>query len=128
MLQIGIMAKGRLRCLGNSVRLKSRFGEGYKVSVSCGDNMKPDDSTCLAVKALFRQRLGTEVGEETKAYMHFNVSDASDQAMTTFFEELEQRKAELGLVDVQLAMSSLEDVFLRWGSRFCISRQVPVFV
>ncbi len=29
--RIGIMAKGRLRCLGTSVRLKSRFGEGYKV-------------------------------------------------------------------------------------------------
>ena len=30
--RIGIMAKGRLRCLGNSVRLKTRFGAGYKVS------------------------------------------------------------------------------------------------
>jgi ABC-type multidrug transport system ATPase subunit len=29
--RIGIMCKGRLRCLGTSVRLKSRFGEGYKV-------------------------------------------------------------------------------------------------
>ena len=29
-----IMAKGRLRCIGTSVRLKSKFGEGYKVSVS----------------------------------------------------------------------------------------------
>ena len=29
--RIGIMAKGRLRCLGNSVRLKTRFGAGYKV-------------------------------------------------------------------------------------------------
>ncbi len=29
---IGIMAKGRLRCIGTSVRLKNRFGEGYKVT------------------------------------------------------------------------------------------------
>lgn len=26
------MARGRLRCLGNSLRLKSRFGSGYRVS------------------------------------------------------------------------------------------------
>jgi hypothetical protein len=34
--RIGIMAKGRLRCLGNSVHLKNRFGAGYKVAV-CQD-------------------------------------------------------------------------------------------
>ncbi|KAL4434281.1 hypothetical protein ABPG75_000722 [Micractinium tetrahymenae] len=31
--RIGIMARGRLRCLGNSLRLKSRFGSGYRVSI-----------------------------------------------------------------------------------------------
>lgn len=28
---VGIMAKGKLRCIGSTVRLKSRFGAGYKV-------------------------------------------------------------------------------------------------
>jgi len=27
------MARGRLRCIGNSLRLKSRFGSGYRVSI-----------------------------------------------------------------------------------------------
>nr|POE81562.1 abc transporter a family member 9 [Quercus suber] len=31
---IGIMAKGRLRCIGTSIRLKSRFGTGFIVNVS----------------------------------------------------------------------------------------------
>ncbi len=31
--RIGIMARGRLRCIGNSLRLKSRFGSGYRISV-----------------------------------------------------------------------------------------------
>eukprot|EP00887_Chlorella_sp_A99_P004461 scaffold30.g4461.t1 len=30
---IGIMACGRLRCVGTSLRLKSRFGSGYRVSI-----------------------------------------------------------------------------------------------
>jgi ABC-type multidrug transport system ATPase subunit len=30
--RIGILVEGKLRCLGNSLRLKSRYGEGYKVS------------------------------------------------------------------------------------------------
>lgn len=32
--RIGIMAKGRLRCIGTSIRLKSRFGTGFIANVS----------------------------------------------------------------------------------------------
>lgn len=32
--RIGIMAKGRLRCIGTSIRLKSRFGTGFVATVS----------------------------------------------------------------------------------------------
>lgn len=32
--RIGIMTKGKLRCIGNSIRLKSRFGTGYIANVS----------------------------------------------------------------------------------------------
>jgi len=32
--RIAIMAKGRLRCIGTSIRLKSRFGTGYIATVS----------------------------------------------------------------------------------------------
>lgn len=32
--RIGIMAKGRLRCIGTSIRLKSRFGTGFITNVS----------------------------------------------------------------------------------------------
>ena len=36
--RIGIMAKGRLRCIGTSIRLKSRFGTGFIANVSFNDN------------------------------------------------------------------------------------------
>jgi len=36
--RIGIMAKGRLRCIGNSIRLKSKFGTGFIANVSFSDN------------------------------------------------------------------------------------------
>ena len=36
--KIGIMAKGRLRCIGTSIRLKSRFGTGFITTVSFLEN------------------------------------------------------------------------------------------
>jgi len=114
--RIGIMAKGRLRCLGNSVRLKSRFGAGYKVSVSVGSHIRPDDPKAVAVKQLFEEKLEAVLSEETKAYMHFNIPSkitSDETTMAAFFQDLDARRGELGVVDVQLQMSTLEDVFLR---------------
>ena len=34
--RIAIMAKGKLRCLGTSLRLKQKFGSGYQVSFGRG--------------------------------------------------------------------------------------------
>ncbi|KAJ1474050.1 hypothetical protein T484DRAFT_1833905, partial [Baffinella frigidus] len=68
--RIAIMAKGRLRCIGGAVRLKTRFGAGYRVSVSCGDPQDLQGVQCLAVKALFHEHLKVVPEEESKAYMH----------------------------------------------------------
>lgn len=36
--RIGIMAKGKLRCIGTSIRLKSQFGTGFIANVSFNGN------------------------------------------------------------------------------------------
>lgn len=64
--RIGIMAKGRLRCIGTSARLKERFGTGYVTTVNFSkansyvstedyDNNNLKHQT--AVKLFFRQVL-----------------------------------------------------------------------
>lgn len=47
--RIGIMARGRLRCLGTSLRLKARFGSGYRVSIRVqGSSGSGDSATAHA--------------------------------------------------------------------------------
>lgn len=111
---IAIMAKGRLRCLGSTVRLKARFGAGYKISVSLGDKTDEDSPASKALCELMSRHLGANPTDATtKAYMHFNVPANSEDGLARAFAELEERRAELQIVDVQLAMSTLEDVFLK---------------
>lgn len=60
--RIGIMAKGRLRCIGTSIRLKSRFGTGFIANVSFVDSLNgtpvtreaTDMKTQAAVKQFFK--------------------------------------------------------------------------
>lgn len=54
--RIGIMANGRLRCIGTSVRLKSRFGTGFVANVSFNEGTDlVDTNRNEAVKQFFKK-------------------------------------------------------------------------
>lgn len=42
--RIGIMAKGRLRCIGTSIRLKSRFGTGFVANISFSEKNNQENN------------------------------------------------------------------------------------
>jgi hypothetical protein len=93
MFRIGIMARGRLRCIGNSLRLKSRFGSGYRISIRVqggggsgggawagaaggGGGSCPPASTSFA-----RGLLATESGEiQPDGLAHLTAADAMKPA------------------------------------------------
>ena len=52
------------------------------------------------------------VAEETAFFLSFNVATQDETKLPLVFNQLEERKVELGLDNIQIGMSSLEDVFL----------------
>ncbi|CAN1778840.1 ABC transporter A family member 11 [Linum perenne] len=127
--RISIMAKGRLRCIGTSIRLKSRFGTGFVTNVSFGEvagghspiNQPVDNSAQHeAVKQFFKQHLDATPTEETKSFMTFVIPHDREKLLTNVFAELEDRQRELGIRDIQLGLATLEEVFLN------IARQAEV--
>ncbi|EFJ52653.1 hypothetical protein VOLCADRAFT_85850 [Volvox carteri f. nagariensis] len=136
--RIAIMARGKLRCIGTSLRLKQRFGSGYTLSVSVtaatagvrrGSNTTVGSAAATAptrepsatavverraavVKQFFQERLGLAPVDESKAYMHFLVDREKEPLLNSFLVELEANRGSLGITDVQLSLTSLEEVFL----------------
>lgn len=58
------------------------------------------------------QGLGVEPAEESKAYIRFLVPRSAERVLPEFFAALQARRGELGVTDVQLSLSTLEEVFL----------------
>ncbi|KAG2241869.1 hypothetical protein Bca52824_096289 [Brassica carinata] len=119
--RIGIMAKGRLRCIGTSIRLKSRFGTGFVATVSF-DESKKDNSNAAGdshepVKRFFNEHLKVEPADENKAFITFVIPHDKEKLLTGFFEELENRESEFGISDIQLGLATLEEVFLNIARR-----------
>ncbi|KAE8124064.1 hypothetical protein FH972_018974 [Carpinus fangiana] len=111
--RIGIMAKGRLRCIGTSIRLKSRFGTGFIANVSfLGSNNGQTTIHHEAVKQYFKDRLDIVPKEENKAFLTFVIPHDREKLLTKFFEELQDREKEFGISDIQLSLTTLEEVFL----------------
>ncbi|KAJ8620984.1 hypothetical protein MRB53_029513 [Persea americana] len=126
--RIAIMAKGRLRCIGTSIRLKSRFGTGYITNVSFigsapAQTPNADGNTVAPevphepVKQLFKDYLDVVPKEENKAFMTFVIPHEKEGLLTKFFAELQDRERELGIFDIQLGLTTLEEVFLNIAQR-----------
>eukprot|EP01090_Pellita_catalonica_P008622 TRINITY_DN196_c0_g1_i1.p1 TRINITY_DN196_c0_g1~~TRINITY_DN196_c0_g1_i1.p1 ORF type:complete len:943 (+),score=171.62 TRINITY_DN196_c0_g1_i1:378-2831(+) len=107
--RIAIMAKGRLRCIGSSLHLKNKFGAGYTITVGVEKGHDRD------VLKFFDKRLGSDVsadGEAVGGYLLFKISRNAVDAMPDFLAELEKASKDLGIFDVQLSLTTLEEVFL----------------
>ncbi|KAH0942809.1 hypothetical protein HID58_002446 [Brassica napus] len=119
--RIGIMAKGRLRCIGTSIRLKSRFGAGFVATVSFTESKKDYRNAAgdshEPVKRFFNEHLKVEPADENKTFMTFVIPHDKEKLLTGFFEELESRKSEFGISDIQLGLATLEEVFLNIARR-----------
>ncbi|XP_024541685.1 ABC transporter A family member 2 [Selaginella moellendorffii] len=122
--RIAIMAKGKLQCIGSSIHLKSKYGTGYKISVgvengfsgSAAEVEEEERVKRAGIKAYFHEHLNLAPCEETKAYVTFAVPQ-SQPKLADFFEELSYKSKELGITDIQLGLTTLEDVFLNIAKR-----------
>ncbi|KAL8042208.1 hypothetical protein ABFX02_09G035200 [Erythranthe guttata] len=120
--RIAIMAKGRLRCIGTSIRLKSRFGTGFIANISFagdvngtperGDNTSSTTAQHVVVKDFFKSHLDVVPKEESKSFLTFVIPHEKEKLLKNFFAELQEREKEFGIADIQLGLTTLEEVFL----------------
>eukprot|EP00798_Chlamydomonas_sp_ICE-L_P014424 gene14424-20430_t len=119
--RIAIMARGRLRCVGTSIRLKQRFGEGYDVAVSVvppdmnasASNLDHLAQRIVDIKAYFKENLDLAPNNENRMYISYLVPRERESDLITFLAGLEKEKTRLGVTDVQLKLTCLEEVFIK---------------
>jgi hypothetical protein len=123
------MARGRVRAFGSSLRLKQRFGSGYSLSVAIGGGNKartPSVGSELdgaahgmcaqqnQVIEFFRNELGVVPAEGSTMgpYLVFLVPKDKESELSDFLRRLEENRRLLNIIDVQISLTSLEEVFL----------------
>jgi len=104
--RIGIMSMGRLQCLGGQQHLKSKYGGGYTVEVSC------DEAHAEIVRAQFPRLFPGSVLAEfhTGKFKYELPPDAA--SLAEIFETMEAHKGQLGVLNYSASQPSLESIFL----------------
>lgn len=113
--RIGIMAHGKLRCIGNSLHLKTKFGDGYRINIATKIETVTDVRNCV------NQYLpNASLIAESGGSLVFGVNTDDYKTLVPFFRFLEdeEKKPNSIIRDWGISQTSLEDVFLK------VTRQV----
>lgn len=105
---IGIMAKGRLKCVGSSAFLKRHYGGGYRVTCA-GSKMDVQG---------FAHLCSTKFGNDARMISATAVELPHDRVreFPPFFDALDNAKDRLSIASYGLMLTSIEDVFLKVGA------------
>ena len=109
--RIGILANGRMECLGTSTSLKKLYSDGFKLTVS----FNPEDAE--RVKAGMCEFFeGILVKKQFKGTLEFALP-IPEGGVSRVFSEIMTSAASIGIIDWSLSQGTLENVFLRINSQ-----------
>ncbi|KAI8610816.1 hypothetical protein BC830DRAFT_1143991 [Chytriomyces sp. MP71] len=106
--RIGIMAKGTMRCLANSLRLKELYGTGFRLFF----NTMAQDTVGASkwVEGLLPSGFHKVDAFTTMTSYEF---PSTQSAISSIFSSMEAGKAKNGILDWGISQTSLEDVFIK---------------
>ena len=123
-LRLVIMVNGAFRCLGSLQHLKSKYGQGYSITIT-----HAEDKAAECAEFITRTFPGSQCKESHTGYMHFECTSAIKWSYV--FAELEYNRERLGIEDYAVNQTSLEQVFLNFAKEQRVDeppKKVPVVV
>jgi len=118
----GIMVGGRLRCLGTSTHLKSRFASGFQLDLNFEPHLTIKDTLTHLQAHLQNEWPGTKVVEQHQFAIKFRVprqiSDSGQQvSIGNLFRVLESFKEKYYIREYACQQTSLEQIFISFAAQ-----------
>ena len=79
-------------------------------SVAAAADKEAQQQRSQAVQAFFQDRLGLAAADDTGAYLSYHIPASQEPALTGFLADLEAATASLGVTDINIGLTSLEEV------------------
>jgi len=107
--RIGIMAEGKLKCLGSPLFLKTKFGIGYNLTMVKKDiNVHSEPIKTLIQKHVPESNVLSDVSAEFALQLPLEATSK----FQPLFDELDANMTKLGISSYGVSVTTLEEVFL----------------
>lgn len=111
--RIAIMSEGKLKCLGSPLFLKNRYGSGYILHIS-----QDPDSPRPPLMSFLRYGLpGSTTSEDVPGELTAHIPATAVGTFKAFFDELDSRQDEFGVINYSISITTMEEVFLSVANR-----------
>ncbi|KAI8909116.1 hypothetical protein EDD86DRAFT_190942 [Gorgonomyces haynaldii] len=115
---IGIMAKGSLRCLGSPMRLKQLYGSGFKLF--CNTDEKDTDRAKQFLESILPEGWTRVDAFATNTTYEFPVKKG---VLANLFETIRNKQHDHGILDWGVGETTLEEIFVKLISEEDASHQ-----
>eukprot|EP01006_Ploeotia_vitrea_P015461 TRINITY_DN44389_c0_g1_i1.p1 TRINITY_DN44389_c0_g1~~TRINITY_DN44389_c0_g1_i1.p1 ORF type:complete len:264 (-),score=34.49 TRINITY_DN44389_c0_g1_i1:47-769(-) len=112
--RIGIMVKGRLRCIGSSQELRQQYASSYLLEMKTLHNDKVPVIKRFVSKLFKRAKLEEEYAGRIKWTVP-NSAKGEQWNYAATFQAIEDSREELGLQEYSFSQSTLEQVFINFA-------------
>jgi len=109
--RIAIMSKGELRCCGSALFLKKQFHTGYMLTLVKGAGFGRE----LVSGVVSKHSPEYRIASENQAEIVYNIPFEHSYNFPSLFDELDGSASQLGISSYGVAITSLEDVYLKVG-------------
>eukprot|EP00299_Pterocystis_sp_00344_P020338 c9979_g1_i1.p1 GENE.c9979_g1_i1~~c9979_g1_i1.p1 ORF type:complete len:1406 (+),score=313.41 c9979_g1_i1:2-4219(+) len=107
--RIGIMGEGALRCCGSSLFLKTRFGQGYHLTVTKTPSCNDEKLNSTIMKHVPGAKLLSDVGTE----LTFQLPVAESGKFASLFSKFDERGDHYGVQEYGVSITTMEEIFIR---------------
>lgn len=114
--RIGIMVGGRLRCLGSTQHLKSRYGDGYQMDVHVVTTADVEPFNTWIQETFPGSRLIEAHSEHLKYEIPKNINGRL-QSIGNMFRAVENQKKNLNVQEYSLSETTLEQIFINFAKQ-----------
>ncbi|OXA58482.1 ATP-binding cassette sub-family A member 3 [Folsomia candida] len=113
--RIAIMASGKIKCCGSSMFLKKHFGTGYSLTASLAPFSDSNRVLQIIHEHIPLAFIKSEVSKSDVIELEIalNSQGNSSSQFPAMFNQLLAQKSGLGLLDVGMSLTSMDDVFLK---------------
>lgn len=113
--RIGIMVNGRFKCLGSTQHLRSKYGQGYSITISLRREHEADENYVQAIQSEMRQLIPSSLLKDYhQSLMHYHVTDPAER-WSNLFTQMSKLNEKYDLEDYFVSDTTLEQIFIMFA-------------